>query len=170
MAIIIDLNNDSDSDEVPDPSSMRCWISAALPRKTADIEISVQIVDEATMARLNGQFRGKQVPTNVLSFPADLPDELQLPLLGDIAICAQVVNREAEIQGKQPDAHWAHMLVHGTLHLLGYDHIEDADAEYMETLETRIITGLGFPPPYEFTTSGSIESGRPDMTTPSCEK
>ena len=85
----------------------------------------------------------------MLSFPADLPPDLDLPLLGDLVICAPVVEREAAEQGKPIEAHWAHMLVHGCLHLIGYDHIEDNDADIMEALETRILTKLGFPPPYQ---------------------
>src|SRR5690554_8049362 len=101
----------------------------------------------ATSADLNHRYRGKNSPTKVLSFPADLPPELGLPLLGDLVVCADVVAREAAEQGKTPSAHWAHMLVHGTLHLLGYDHINDAEAEVMEALETAIVTALGFAPP-----------------------
>ncbi len=101
------------------------------------------------MTDLNGRYRDKPQPTNVLSFPSELPDELALPLLGDIVICAPVVNREAEQQGKSPAAHWAHMAVHGTLHLLGYDHIENEDAQRMESLETRILARMGLPCPYE---------------------
>jgi probable rRNA maturation factor len=87
-----------------------------------------------------------------LSFPADIPEEVGIPLLGDLVICAPVVEREAQEQQKTVDAHWAHMLVHGSLHLLGYDHIEDNEAELMEALETTIITGLGFSAPYEDST------------------
>lgn len=149
MAVIIDIENNSESEDVPEPSSMRCWLSAALPPEMTNAEVCVQLVNEAEMADLNGRFRNKPTPTNVLSFPADLPDDIDIPLLGDIAICTQVVNRESEQQGKSREAHWAHMFVHGTLHLLGYDHIDDSDAERMEALETEIITGLGFPPPYQ---------------------
>jgi len=149
MAVVIDIENNSDSEDVPEPSSMRCWLSAALPPEMTDAEICVQLVNEIEMARLNSQFRNKATPTNVLSFPAELPEDIDIPLLGDIAVCTQVVNRESAEQGKSMNAHWAHMLVHGALHLLGYDHIEDSDAECMEALETDIITGLGFPPPYQ---------------------
>jgi probable rRNA maturation factor len=100
------------------------------------------------MTALNQTFRGKTGPTNVLSFPADLPPGTDAPLLGDIVICAPVVRREAQQQGKSLTAHWAHMAVHGTLHLLGYDHIDAAQAEEMESLETHILTGMHFPCPY----------------------
>src|SRR5690606_24067449 len=94
-------------------------------------------------------YRHQDKPTNVLSFPADIPAELNLPLLGDLVICAPVVEREAMEQRKTLEAHWAHMVVHGTLHLVGYDHITEPEAEEMESLETKILTGMGFPPPYE---------------------
>ncbi len=100
------------------------------------------------MTNLNGQFRNKPRPTNVLSFPSDIPAELELPLLGDIVICAPVVRSEAAEQDKTLQAHWAHMTVHGSLHLLGYDHIDDDEAELMEALETRVLAGLGLPCPY----------------------
>jgi probable rRNA maturation factor len=111
-------------------------------------EVSVYIVDEAESQELNSQYRGKDKPTNVLSFPADIPEEVGVPLLGDLVVCAPVVEREAQEQGKTLNAHWAHMLVHGTLHLLGYDHLEDDEAEVMEALETRLVTQLHFPAPY----------------------
>jgi len=149
MAITAHIENASGVEEIPDPTTMRSWIAAALNRSNSDVELSVRIVDTNEITTLNSQYRAKNKPTNVLSFPADLPEELDLPLLGDIAICAQVVEQEARDQGKSSAAHWAHMLVHGTLHLLGYDHIDDSDALEMESLETNIITGLGFPPPYE---------------------
>ena len=100
------------------------------------------------MSRLNHDYRGKTGPTNVLSFPAGLPEDLGLPLLGDIVICTPIVRQEAADQGKPAQAHWAHMTVHGTLHLLGYDHIEDEDARIMESMETAILASLHFPCPY----------------------
>ena len=115
----------------------------------SEAEISLLIVDETEGAELNRQWRGKDGPTNVLSFPSDLPAELNLPLLGDLIICAPVVEKEAMAQKKSLDAHWAHMVVHGTLHLLGYDHVVDAEAQEMEALETRILKQLGYPDPYQ---------------------
>ena len=100
------------------------------------------------MRDLNARYRGKDRPTNVLSFPADLPEAVELPLLGDIVICAPVVHDEARQQGKSPAAHWDHMLIHGVLHLLGYDHESDREAEEMEALETRALQILGWPCPY----------------------
>jgi len=153
MNLIIDIENASSCARVPDEKSFHRWVSAALTEQPAkcnnEVELSIRIVDESESAELNGRYRNKQGSTNVLSFPADLPDSLQLPLLGDLVICAQVVEREAQQQEKSTDAHWAHMTIHGSLHLLGYDHIDDRDADEMEQLETTIITHLNFPPPYE---------------------
>ncbi len=145
----IDLQIASQSQDLPTELQLKTWAQAALNSRRANAELSLRIVDEDESQQLNGQYRQKDKPTNVLSFPADLPEELQLPLLGDLVICAPVVAREAEDQNKALDAHWAHMLVHGTLHLLGYDHIDETDATEMEALETQIITELGFAPPYE---------------------
>ncbi len=145
----IDLQIASQSQDLPTELQLKTWAHAALNSRRANAELSLRIVDEDESQQLNGQYRQKDKPTNVLSFPADLPEELQLPLLGDLVICAPVVAREAEDQNKALDAHWAHMLVHGTLHLLGYDHIDETDATEMEALETQIITELGFAPPYE---------------------
>lgn len=138
------------SEPVPDEGDIRRWINAALSNHPAaqNTEITVRLVDESEMSTLNATYRGKAGPTNVLSFPADLPEELRLPLLGDIVICAPVVRAEAVEQGKGETAHWAHMAVHGALHLLGYDHLNDEDAAVMEALETRILGDLDYPCPY----------------------
>lgn len=111
-------------------------------------EVTIRIVDEAEMTELNETYRHKSGPTNVLSFPFDAPIELEVKLLGDIVICASVVNKEAKAQGKSSDAHWAHMVVHGILHLQGYDHIEDDEAEVMEALEINLLQQLGYTNPY----------------------
>lgn len=149
MSFQIDIEINSQSQALPAQELIERWIAAALEsQQLQEAEVSVYIVDEAEGQELNAQYRSKDYPTNVLSFPADLPEELDIPLLGDLVICAPVVEREAQEQGKALEAHWAHMLVHGSLHLLGYDHIDDAEADEMEALETHIITGLGFPAPY----------------------
>ncbi|EAQ97370.1 rRNA maturation RNase YbeY [Congregibacter litoralis] len=111
-------------------------------------EAALRIVDEAEMQQLNAQYRARNTPTNVLSFPADLPADVTLNLLGDIVICAPVVKKEATNQGKPLAAHWDHMLVHGVLHLLGFDHESDAEATHMESLETQALATLGWPCPY----------------------
>lgn len=150
MPVAIDIDNASGCEEAPDPSSLRRWVRAALDvdKRHPDAEVSVRIVDEAEMRALNGRYRHQSRPTNVLSFPAELPADLDLPLLGDVVVCAPVVLREAREQGKSSEAHWAHMLVHGTLHLLGYDHDREDEALTMEALETRLLTSLGYPAPY----------------------
>ncbi len=111
-------------------------------------ELAIRIVDADEGRALNRDYRGKDYATNVLSFPAELPPGVQLPLLGDLAICAPVVQREALEQGKREKDHWAHLTVHGVLHLLGYDHLADDEAETMEALERRILAGLSIANPY----------------------
>lgn len=150
MAYQIDIESNSQSQLIPTLAELECWISAALQsQQFDDAEVSVYIVDEDEGQELNAQYRGKDYPTNVLSFTADIAEEVGVPLLGDLVVCAPVVEREAQEQSKTLQAHWAHMLVHGTLHLLGFDHIEDDEAEAMEALETQIVTGLGYPAPYQ---------------------
>lgn len=135
---------------VPTEDDIRRWIAATLANRnhSCDTEISVRLVDEGEMISLNLRYRGRSGPTNVLSFPTDLPPELEEPLLGDIVICAPVVRSEAARQDKGYAAHWAHMLVHGTLHLLGYDHVEEEEALAMEAIETAVLASLDYPPPY----------------------
>jgi probable rRNA maturation factor len=137
------------SEVIPGEPVVRRWLAAALAGRREEAEVTVRIVDEAESAELNSTYRKKQGPTNVLSFPFEAPPGVELPLLGDIVICAPVVAHEAREQGKTPEAHWAHMVVHGAFHLLGYDHIEPAEAEAMEALETAVLAGLGYPNPYE---------------------
>ncbi|WP_199096404.1 rRNA maturation RNase YbeY [Dyella sp. ASV21] len=136
---------------VPTSASFRSWVEAALrgAKRRKATELSIRIVDSKEGRLLNREYRDKDYATNVLSFPVELPPGVVLPLIGDLAICAPVVLREAAEQGKRPRDHWAHMTVHGVLHLIGYDHIEDADAEVMEALEARILAGLGIANPYE---------------------
>lgn len=110
--------------------------------------MTIRLVDEAESHELNLTYRGKDKPTNVLSFPFEAPPGIEMPLLGDLIICRQVVEQEAKEQQKPLEAHWAHMVVHGSLHLLGYDHIEDDEAEEMESLETEIMLALGYEDPY----------------------
>lgn len=153
--LTLDMEDVSSSRQVPGLDQVQRWAEAALKQCRRELELSIRIVGEVESAQLNETYRHKSGPTNVLSFPADLPPELKLPLLGDLVICAPVVLREAQEQSKTPEAHWAHMVVHGCLHLIGYDHLENSEAEEMETLETGILVGLGFPPPYQETLSES---------------
>jgi probable rRNA maturation factor len=145
----VDVQIATSDSEIPSDEEFRTWVAAALPPDELASEMTIRIVSADESRALNAQYRHIDKPTNVLSFPSDLPPELEIPLLGDLIVCASVVAREAQEQQKSLTAHWAHMVVHGTLHLLGYDHEVDAEAEIMESLETRILTDLGFPAPYE---------------------
>ncbi|WP_288061658.1 rRNA maturation RNase YbeY [Rodentibacter caecimuris] len=147
--LLIDLQIATENTQgLPTESQITQWTTAAVQPESDNVEMTVRIVDEAESHELNLTYRGKDRPTNVLSFPFDCPDEVELPLLGDLVICRQVVESEAIEQEKPLMAHWAHMVVHGSLHLLGYDHIEDQEAEEMESLETQIMQNLGFADPY----------------------
>ncbi|MGR1184690.1 rRNA maturation RNase YbeY [Aeromonas veronii] len=149
MSVTLDLQLASAStDGLPTEAQLQGWLDGTILGFQHEAEVTVRIVDEAESNELNLTYRGKDKPTNVLSFPFEAPPGLELPLLGDLVICRQVVEREAEEQGKPLMAHWAHMVVHGSLHLLGYDHIEDEEAEEMEALERDIMQELGFADPY----------------------
>ena len=148
-SVLVDLQIATENIEgLPTEEQIVQWATGAVQPEGNEVEMTVRIVDEAESHELNLTYRGKDRPTNVLSFPFECPDEMELPLLGDLVICRQVVEREAAEQEKPLMAHWAHMVVHGSLHLLGYDHIEDDEAEEMESLETQIMQGLGFADPY----------------------
>jgi probable rRNA maturation factor len=136
---------------LPTEEQMSKWATAALLKRTEheEPELTIRIVDEAESQELNHEYRGKDKPTNVLSFPFEAPAHVPIPLLGDLIICKQVVEREATEQDKTLTAHWAHMIVHGCLHLLGYDHIEDDEAEEMEGIERVVMAELGFEDPYK---------------------
>ena len=135
--------------QAPSLEQLQQWCALALRQRTADSELTIRLVDETEGRELNNTWRHKDYPTNVLSFPADVPEGLlAIPLLGDLVICVPVVEREAAEQGKSLEAHWAHLVIHGCLHLLGYDHIDDAEAEEMEGLEQNLLAELGHPDPY----------------------
>ena len=154
---VVDLHTDLPAAGLPLQDQVQRWAEAAARLAGgARGEIAIRIIDEAESQSLNHDYRGKDYPTNVLSFPFELPDgmpeemraELGDGIIGDIAICAPVVEREAKDQGKTPEAHWAHMVVHGVLHLLGHDHEEDAGADIMEALEVEALSELGYANPY----------------------
>jgi probable rRNA maturation factor len=154
MELELDLQNALSKDEserltVPDEARFEAWVNQVLAGRLDEAQLTIRITDEAEMRELNATYRGKDKPTNVLSFPFEAPPGLALPLLGDIIICAQVVADEAAEQDKPLEAHWAHMVIHGTLHLLGYDHIEEDEAVAMEGLEIELLAGLGYANPYE---------------------
>jgi len=145
----IDLQNDAALPGVPDVASFGCWVAAALRRDYPRLEQTIRIVDEAESRQLNREYRGRDKPTNVLSFPAELPPGIvDYQLLGDLVICAPVVAAEAAAQGKPVEAHWAHLVVHGMLHLQGYDHQTGDQAREMEALEIEILATLGHTNPY----------------------
>jgi probable rRNA maturation factor len=150
--VLVDVQCAFESGFVPDVEEIRNWVRSAIlgVKVHEQVEVSIRIVDEAEGRTLNRDYRDKDGATNVLSFPAGesvLPEGMSRPL-GDIVICGPVVQRESTEQGKPVADHWAHMLVHGTLHLLGYDHEIESDAEKMEALETRILAGRGVGDPY----------------------
>jgi probable rRNA maturation factor len=140
---LIQIQRASRASHIPSDRTLRAWASAALPKKA---DVTVRYVANAEARRLNRQFRGKDHATNVLSFPYD--DAPRGTVAGDIVICAPVVAREAREQGKRARAHHAHLLVHGLLHLQGYDHERESDARRMERLERRLLAKFGFPDPY----------------------
>ncbi len=148
MNLELELQIATQQDSIPSKESFIIWSKSALRDERKQAEIVIRLVDEDEIQGLNRQYRGKDNPTNVLSFPSNLPEVVDSDLLGDLVICVPVVVREAQEQGKPSEAHWAHMVVHGVLHLLGYDHQDEEDAQTMERLETEVMAGLGFQDPY----------------------
>ncbi len=148
MSIELELQIASNAKTLPHPAQIREWVSLTLYNRVETGELTIRIVDEEESAGLNQQYRNKLGPTNVLSFPYDPEPGIASRLLGDIVICAPVVEQEALEQNKSLLAHWAHMVIHGTLHLLGYTHEFDKEAAEMESLETELLLRLNFPPPY----------------------
>lgn len=137
-----------DGEDLPDEAQLRVWALAALAGSDAAVELVIRIVDAHESRALNGTYRGKDKPTNVLSFPFEAPPGVDCNHIGDLVVCAPVVQEEAREQGKPPHHHWAHMVVHGVLHLRGYDHVDERQAQAMETLEKHILATLGIPDPY----------------------
>ena len=149
MAITLDLQLATQSTEnLPHADEFQTWVDAALSKYNKPFELTVRIVDITESQSLNLQYRDKDKPTNVLSFPFEVPDGVDLDLLGDLIICKAVVEQEAAEQNKTLQAHWAHMVIHGCLHLLGFDHISEDEAMEMEGLEIDILAQLGFANPY----------------------
>jgi probable rRNA maturation factor len=133
---------------LPAPVSFRKWAAAAVEGRILKGDLAIRVVDTKEARSLNRHYRGKDYATNVLSFPADLPPEMQVPLLGDLVICAPVVAKEALEQGKTLAAHYAHLTIHGVLHLLGLDHENEKEAEAMELIERELLADLGYADPY----------------------
>jgi len=147
MTIDLDIQNASEFEPIPRQEQFALWVEAALQGKD-DAELTLRLVDKSESRELNARFRGKDQPTNVLSFPADLPPGIDIPLLGDIVICAPLVEEEARTQDKPLQEHWAHLVIHGILHLLGYDHQVEQDAIEMERIEIELLASLGIGNPY----------------------
>lgn len=158
MSVTLELQNASSSTQLPASDSLALWVRSAVGSRREQAVVSLRLVDAEEGLELNRHWRGGEKATNVLSFPADLPGEIDstLPLLGDIVVCVPVVEQEACAQSKSLDAHWAHMVVHGTLHLLGYDHNTEQEAQVMESLEIGILRELGFDDPYEDPIKGHV--------------
>lgn len=145
--LIVDIQRVLSGPDVPGDELLQAWAGAAW-HQDHDSEVTLRLVDSDESAELNDQYRHKSGPTNVLSFPFEAPAGITVPLAGDLVICVPVVEREAREQRKSLHAHWAHMVVHGMLHLQGHDHLDDADADVMETLEIHLLAELGFGDPY----------------------
>lgn len=153
----LDIQNPCGVDTIPEESDLLNWANAALQDNNQKSSMVIRFVDEAEGLDLNHSYRGKNTATNVLSFPFEKPDFLlempaldeELAHLGDLVLCGPVVFKEAEQQNKSRNQHWAHLIVHGTLHLQGYDHLNDEEATIMESLEVEILKGLGFDNPYK---------------------
>ncbi len=147
MPIRIELQNDDGCEGVPQLEQFSGWVEAALQTSLPELEQTVRVVNEGEMQALNAQFRDLDKPTNVLAFPSD-GEGLDYDYLGDLVICAPLVLTEADQQQKTPQAHWAHLTVHGMLHLQGFDHQSEHQAEQMEALEMQILDTLGYTNPY----------------------
>lgn len=157
MTITLDYQiNVTTTTKLPSAEQMQHWVSAAVSAASTELdaaELTIRIVDRDEGLQLNKAYRGRDYATNVLSFPFDAPVQLPIPLLGDLVICADVVAEEAQQQHKALLDHWTHMVIHGTLHLLGYDHIQDDEAEQMEQLERDILAALNIADPYQVSTN-----------------
>jgi len=133
---------------LPDEEAFENWVAAAAKGRRKTVEVSIRVVDGVEGQALNLKYRHKDYPTNVLSFPAEMIPGLSLPLIGDVVLCAPVVAKEAHDQGKSLDEHYAHLTVHGVLHLLGFHHETVAEARAMEAMEIQVLESLGIPDPY----------------------
>ncbi|WP_305856335.1 rRNA maturation RNase YbeY [Balneatrix alpica] len=148
MELFLDLQLACEADNLPTQADFERWCEQVLAERLDEAELTIRLVEAEESQALNRDYRGKDKPTNVLSFPFEAPPGVELSLLGDLVICAEVVAAEATEQGKPLAHHWAHMVIHGLLHLLGYDHIDEQEAEQMEGLERAILAQLDIPDPY----------------------
>ena len=148
--IYLDVSINSASKLIPSNDLLNKWFAEIIQSKRKTAEAYLLIVDEGESKLLNQRWRNKNQPTNILSFPAEIPKEVNSPVIGDLVACAPIIELEAKKQGKSLEAHWAHMIIHGGLHLLGYDHILDKDATEMEGLEINALSELGYGNPYDY--------------------
>ncbi len=148
MSLELDVQVNSENADIPARHVVETWVEEAIRDRGKVAELTVRIVDEAESRALNERFRRQDKPTNVLSFPAELPAAVDTPLLGDIVICAPLVAEEAEKQHKSLQSHWAHLVIHGVLHLLGHDHQDEKEAVDMEAIEVDLLASMGFSDPY----------------------
>jgi probable rRNA maturation factor len=156
---LVDIQLADSSVKTPDVQHIRGWVAAVFTTlERSPLALTVRVVGEEEMTKLNQRYRGRNQSTNVLSFPIEPLPGIRTDLLGDIVVCGPVVDREAAIHHKSPIGHWAHMVVHGLLHLFGYDHESDRDATAMEALEKSVLEGLGYSDPYQGERDSSIDS------------
>ncbi len=148
MSIDLYIQRIIEQQEQPSDAEILKWVKTAIGAHRSEVEMTIRITDKHEIQYLNHEYRQKNKPTNVLAFPLEQHEDLPIPLLGDLVVCAEVIEEEAKEQNKDMIAHWAHIIIHGTLHLLGYDHIEDKEAEEMESLETTLMQQLGYNNPY----------------------
>ena len=149
MPTELDIQIASKASTIPSNEQFQQWVETALQNTSKDFELTVRIVEIEESQELNFQYRQKDKPTNVLSFPFEVPEGIELNLLGDLVICADIVAQEANEQHKTINDHWAHLVIHGCLHLLGYDHITDDEAIEMESLEIQLLSTLSIDNPYQ---------------------
>ncbi|GAB2679904.1 rRNA maturation RNase YbeY [Aliiglaciecola sp. 3_MG-2023] len=150
MKIDLDIQIACENTNLPTTEQFEQWLQFALAeQKIEETELTIRIVSPEESQQLNATYREKDKPTNILSFPFESPAEIELNFLGDLVVCADIVDKEAKQQNKQLLDHWAHMIVHGSLHLLGFDHEHDDDAKIMESLEVQILAKLGIDDPYQ---------------------
>lgn len=145
----LDFQIVSQSKQIPEKTQFQYWVNAVLSDHSEDSEVVIRVVDEEEMIRSNEQYRGEQGTTNILSFAFEAPKGFDSALLGDLLLCAPVIEKEALQQNKPLNHHWAHMIIHGALHLLGYDHVNDTDAQVMEAKEIEILKTIKISNPYQ---------------------
>jgi probable rRNA maturation factor len=151
MPHLIDLQVACTTDELPSQAQLQLWVETALStasQTTQTFELTIRLVEPEESQQLNNQFRGQNKPTNVLSFPFEVPEGITLNLLGDLVICVDIMKNEAKLQNKKLFDHWAHLVIHGCLHLLGFDHISDIEAVEMEGIEVAALAKLHINNPY----------------------